>query len=318
MCIICAKPANIKFPDMDTVRNMWYGNPDGAGIMYPTKKGRVQIEKGFMKLSDFEKRLASLTKEIDLDKTPVVMHFRITTHGGTTPGNTHPFPLTDSVDRLKLTRVTSSVGIAHNGIIHSVSPRRGISDTMEYIATQLAPLSRALPDWYHNQDALTLVRNGIDSKLAVLTGDGEIVTIGEFNTNNGIMYSNYSWQGHGSRSASAMWTYAWDDYAPWEADTKTKSKGKKGKGKKKKPEALTVQKAPLMWLALADEGAYVKTASGMLVEGEDFLMDADGKLYIYDIGIDAALPADDYTAFNVNGLPLTFNEDLATVEYIAA
>ena len=47
MCIICAKPAKTAFPDAETIRTMWYRNPDGAGIMY-ARDGKVCIEKGFI------------------------------------------------------------------------------------------------------------------------------------------------------------------------------------------------------------------------------------------------------------------------------
>lgn len=148
MCIICAKPANVKFPSEETIKNMWDANSDGAGLMY-VKDGKVRIEKGFMTYKSFTAKLDELRKTLDLVKTPVVMHFRITTHGGTCAANTHPFPVTDSIARLKQTNVTTTLGVAHNGII-PITPRKGISDTMEYIATQLSPLTRALPDWYHS------------------------------------------------------------------------------------------------------------------------------------------------------------------------
>ena len=65
MCIIAAKPAGTKMPDQETIRRMWYGNPDGAGIMYALD-GKVRIEKGFMKLSDLEARLDEIRKTYDL------------------------------------------------------------------------------------------------------------------------------------------------------------------------------------------------------------------------------------------------------------
>lgn len=95
MCIIAAKPAGVKMPSRDTIRTMWAGNPDGAGVMY-AQDGKVRIDKGFMKLSDLEAHLDKLERSLDLTATGVVLHFRITTHGGTCPENCHPFPLTDS------------------------------------------------------------------------------------------------------------------------------------------------------------------------------------------------------------------------------
>ena len=298
MCIICAKPANVKFPSEETIKNMWDANSDGAGLMY-VKDGKVRIEKGFMTYKSFTAKLDELRKTLDLVKTPVVMHFRITTHGGTCAANTHPFPVTDSIARLKQTNVTTTLGVAHNGII-PITPRKGISDTMEYIATQLSPLTRALPDWYHSAPALELVRNALHSKLAVLDSSGEIVTIGDFVEDNGVLYSNTSFRGWGKRWVNAN-CYSgfdfddWDDYYP----------------------TITIKKVPLMWLVMADEGAYVSDPkTGHIIEGADFLLDADGHVYVSDPTFDAASRTKDYRAYTANGSCLRFNEELACGEYI--
>ena len=191
MCIIAAKPAGVAMPSRDTIRTMWDGNRDGAGLMY-LDGGKVTIEKGFMTYKSFAKKLDQLEKRLDLTRTPVVMHFRITTHGGTKPENCHPFPITDSIGALKKLTSRTDVGVAHNGIIHII-PRSGISDTMEYIASQLAPLKRALPRFYENKNAMLLVKNAIDSKMAFLTKEGKIYTVGDFVTDKGVLYSNRSY-----------------------------------------------------------------------------------------------------------------------------
>ena len=84
MCIIAAKPAGVKLPERDVFRTMWDGNSDGAGFMY-VENGHVKIEKGFMKYKNFTKALDKVAGRLDLTKTPMVFHFRITTHGGTKP-----------------------------------------------------------------------------------------------------------------------------------------------------------------------------------------------------------------------------------------
>ena len=170
MCIIAAKAAGIPMPNRERIKTMWDGNRDGAGLMY-VENGQVRIEKGFMKYKDFTKVLDRLEKRLDLTATPVVMHFRITTHGGTKPENCHPFPITDNVGALKKLTITTDLGVAHNGII-PISPRKGISDTMEYIASQLAPLKKALPRFYENKNAMLLIKNAIESKMAFLTKEG--------------------------------------------------------------------------------------------------------------------------------------------------
>ena len=78
MCIIAVKKPGVPFPSEETIENMWYSNPDGAGIMYTDGSNRVTIDKGYMTLKEFEARLEALRTEIDVDKEAVVFHFRIT------------------------------------------------------------------------------------------------------------------------------------------------------------------------------------------------------------------------------------------------
>lgn len=317
MCIIAAKAAGVKMPDKATIRTMWYGNPDGAGVMY-AKDGKVRIDKGFMKLADLEKHLDKLSKELDLTATPVVMHFRITTHGGTRPENTHPFPLTDSIKRLQLTHCSASLGIAHNGVIDITPRSREISDTMEYIASQIAPLSRFCPDFYANPDAMQMIQNAIGSRMVFLTGEGELYTTGNFVESDGILYSNTSYLGR-TRYTSYSWGGWSDGVYTGSLKSTGKSKGKStGKKKSKKGKIVRIEptRKPLMWLGCADDGAYVTFKDGGIMEGMDFLMDEDGKVYLHDEVQDAAEYIEGASAFTGSGLFLRFNPDYATDELV--
>ena len=138
MCIIVVKQAGIAAPSDEMFENMWNHNPYGAGFMY-TANGGVCIEKGFMEYKDFYKAYKRVEGKIDTVQTPMIFHFRITTHGGTSPENTHPFPVTDNLSVLRKLMCKTSLGVAHNGIL-SVQQRSGISDTMEYILTQLSTM----------------------------------------------------------------------------------------------------------------------------------------------------------------------------------
>ena len=307
MCIIAAKPAGIEMPHRDTIRNMWDANPDGAGLMY-VENGKVQIEKGFMKYKSFVKALDRLEKKVDTKKTPIVMHFRIMTHGGVNPECTHPFPITDSIGALKKIRTSSDIGVAHNGIITSVAPRKGISDTMEYIATQLAPLKRALPKFYENKDARLLIQNAIESRMAFLTDKGKIYTIGDFFTDKGILYSNTSYKGRTFRY-SAWGCYGlgedyeddWNGYnpAPWH-------------GAKTTP--APAQYKAMNWL---DDECYVDI-NGTLYEGTDFLIDMCGRVYEYEYTGDYAVLVPGASAYTAENLPVHFDESCADIVAVDA
>lgn len=189
MCIICAKNKGIEMPSWDIIENMWYNNTDGAGLMW-VEDGAVRISKGYMKYEDFEAELNRLGERLDLKETPVVMHFRITTHGGTKPENCHPFPITDQIGLLQKLRCNTDVGVAHNGIL-SFTPRKGISDTMEYIATQLAIIKKMNRKFLKHDYLMQLIKNATEgSRLCFLDKYGKIYTTGNFIEDNGILYSN--------------------------------------------------------------------------------------------------------------------------------
>lgn len=289
MCIIAAKPAGVAMPSNDTLRTMWNVNSDGAGFMY-VENGAVRIEKGFMKYKNFIKALEKVGSRLDLTATPVVMHFRITTHGGTKPENTHPFPITESLGALKKLKSTTDVGVAHNGIIPN-TPRKGISDTMEYVVSQLAPLKKALPSFYKNKYALQLIENAIESKMAFLTKEGKIYTIGDFNVKDGILYSNHSHEKWYSRySYGGFSAYPFDSYT-WEDD----------------PCSVT----PSEWVSVSwlPDDCYLKDdISGHLYESADHLIDEIGNVYGYDYTNDAIYPLG-CTAYTADGVFAQYDED---------
>lgn len=296
MCVICCKPAGVAMPKDEYIENMWFRNPDGAGLMYMVD-GKVRIVKGFMDFESFKEELEEMKGQYDLTKLPMVMHFRITTHGGTKPANCHPFPIADSVGVLSKLVLNTEIGVAHNGII-DITPRKGISDTMEYIISQLYPLYRACPKFYENKWLMKMVSNAIDSKMAFLTSQGDIYTIGDFQTEDGIKYSNNSFKCPGyyksftySRTQTALADY-------WE----TKDQGS------------SYYYKDVMWL---DDGEYVKNLAGDIFDG-DFAIDSNGLVYSYSYQYGGLVRMYGYTAYNQHGIELKFdiNSQMTTCEEI--
>ena len=310
MCVIMAKPKGIDMPDDETIQNMWCRNPDGAGFMY-AKDGQVHIEKGFMKLAALKAALKRVGKTVDFKNTAVVMHFRITTHGGTKPENTHPFPITESVGILKKLKNTTKVGVAHNGIIN-ITPRKDISDTMEYIASQLAPLYRAVPKFYADPNLMLMIANATQSKLAFLTGSGKIFTVGTFLTDGGRLYSNTSYEPWVYRKYTGKyWGYgsAWSDYdeyedddAPWDSGTVT--------GTPLLPANVSAQDYELRtvdWLR-STEGDFLVSPEGDWFESDDVCVDANDVVYVYSYDAEALVPLLGFRACTGNGNPYHFSE----------
>lgn len=292
MCVIAAKPAGVKFPGEETLNNMFWNNPDGAGYMY-AEKGVVYIQKGLMTRDDFGASINRLKAKKDLDKLPMVMHFRITTHGGTKPENTHPFPVTESVGALQKRKMKCSLGVAHNGII-DITPRKGISDTMEYVVSQLGPLYKAVPKFYENKDLMRMVSNAIDSKMAFLTGAGKIYTIGSFTEDSGIKYSNQSF-----KYPRSFTQYSIAGYGSWEDDVDFVS----GRYAYKQ----------VMWFD-SDE-VVVVTPSGEVIECPyDFAMDKEGKIYSFSISANSMKYMPGYRAYDQKWRTPRWDENLVSVE----
>ena len=206
MCIIVAKPKNIAMPSMETLRNCFDNNPDGAGYMIATGK-TVRITKGLMKWEDFK---ASIESEGNLTESAIVMHFRIATHGKVQPSCCHPFPVSDDMNRLKETQTCDTLCAAHNGVISGMDTSDDVSDTMAYIATILAPLRRIIPSLMYSDDALQIMKETLGSKMVLLDASGELATIGDFLEQAGVLYSNTSY----TKKVSSYRSYAsaWDAY----------------------------------------------------------------------------------------------------------
>lgn len=216
MCIICIKEAGKDLPTETIITRMWNGNPDGAGFMFPAEDG-VHIRKGFMTMSQFMFALDELKQQIDITNTPVIMHFRIGTHGGNTGAQTHPFPVSGDRKDLKATRIVTPVGFAHNGIIRAVADDKEMSDTMMYSLDVLDPLMQVIPDFYTDARLLSVIERTInDSRMCFMDKDGVITKVGDWITDNdtGLIYSNAHYKPYYESYYGRAYGYGWgyDDY----------------------------------------------------------------------------------------------------------
>jgi hypothetical protein len=218
MCIIAIKSAGAKI-NWRRLENCFDNNPDGAGFAYHAKSGAVAISKGYMDFKTFKRAV----KDIGLTrKHEILFHFRIATHGAVNESNCHPFPLSADKDSLTALDITSTVVIAHNGIIGDLPASKTMSDTMIFIRDYLAPLGAAVTDAATHK---LIGKAAAGSKFAIMTTAG-ISTIGTFTESSGWMYSNDSYSndygipaitwaaktpayGNGYGNGRAGW--AWDD-----------------------------------------------------------------------------------------------------------
>lgn len=218
MCIIVAKQPGV-IVDLETMKNCWDANPHGAGLC-TALDGTVSIIKGLMSWEEF--------KEIYGDpefwrELPLIVHFRIATHGAVDEDNTHPFEV-----------IPGKLAFAHNGVLSGmqVKHRPELSDTQVFNRYVL----KQLPQNFLRNSAIRTLLNqvcGSYNKLAFLEGDGTITIVNEGvgrRRADGVWFSNGDYTGwssplrHGSYrdtkgSDSAETTWGFDDeYAVLDGD----------------------------------------------------------------------------------------------------
>ena len=191
MCIICVSPSGVKQSGVKTLRTMFFRNPHGAGYMY-ARDGKVVIHKGFM---DFHSFLMAVRAEHFTAEDSVVYHFRISTQAGVSPAMTHPFPLSNQIERMLALDLTCKCGVTHNGIIRLTTDPTNTrySDTAIFITDYLSSMIRKPAD-LRNQALLDRIYDLAQSKFAIMDASGYIATVGTFINDHGLLYSNDSYK----------------------------------------------------------------------------------------------------------------------------
>lgn len=193
MCIIVAKQPGV-IVDLETMKNCWDANPHGAGFC-TALDGTVSIIKGLMSWEEF--------KEIYGDpefwrELPLIVHFRIATHGAVDEDNTHPFEV-----------IPGKLAFAHNGVLSGmqVKHRPELSDTQVFNRYVL----KQLPHNFLRNDAIRTLLDqacGGYNKLAFLEGDGTITIVNEkagTTRADGVWFSNHDYTGWVYNTHTKRW-----------------------------------------------------------------------------------------------------------------
>lgn len=181
MCIIVYKPAGIPLPGNSILYNCDQDNPDGIGYMYRADNGRIVISKGFMDINDF---LDDIEKVPNILQKDVAIHFRLATHGNISPGNCHPFPITDKIIDLRRERYVCNIAIMHNGIVPDLSHQdKTLSDTMCAV--------KIISECGEGSDPAKKI---LSTGKFLVMDNHETRLYGDFIQDSGIYYSNFRYK----------------------------------------------------------------------------------------------------------------------------
>ena len=195
MCIIACKSFGVSTMENARLKNMFENNPDGAGFAIARKgQNKVDFQKGLMKFDQFETALKNAIGKGNLEDMAILLHFRITTHGGTSQENTHPFMITNKDKLLKRLRGSAESMCAMNGIVDVDMPKKAtMSDTMYFIKSQLSFLY-SLDNNFWKRDCFDDYIEECGAKWAFIDKSG-IMDFGGFHTgDDGWRYSNTSYE----------------------------------------------------------------------------------------------------------------------------
>jgi len=208
MCIIVAKNKGIKMPSLETLKNCWNGNSDGAGMSW-VENNIVKTKKGFMTWKHFTKHLKQLEKRVNLDETDVIMHFRITSIGETMAKMTHPFRVDAHDDKSRtLLNMDGKMFVFHNGTMSGIRAiEKKYSDTFAFTKSIAYPMYRIDKAFHTKPNFIEVMETVINGdKLAFITPKG-IKLIGDFNECEGISYSNYGYEDWGKYFTPRRYIY---------------------------------------------------------------------------------------------------------------
>jgi len=197
LCLIIAKPKGVEINNflLEAIRRGSLLNNDGTGFAFKKNKSKeIVIDKGYWNMHILENKLKSL--KLDKDDE-LIVHCRMSTHGEVIGLNTQPF----SVNKSTIDKLNSSgefPAICHNGIMgdYYLENEKG-SDTYQFVDKYL--LTDFVKDTFIKDPKKILKTNRFskDQKFAILSPDKDLITFGCFQEDNGVFFSNSSYNSFG-------------------------------------------------------------------------------------------------------------------------
>lgn len=225
MCVAITMMAGSVLAE-DEIVKMGRANADGVGVSW-VHGGRVHWQKAVRYSPKYVTELISRWRHV-----PRLVHFRLSTAGGTRSDLCHPFEISPvancnpsgSGDRVMI----------HNGhwgqwddLLKILKKEDLLPDEGPWSDTRLvAYLSHSDPDWL----------NVLGGKVAVMSGDGQTTHLGDWNElREGIKVSNFHWNtesgykrgGYAGYRQWRGWEWGEGDWAAFEAEKRAQEEERK-------------------------------------------------------------------------------------------
>ncbi len=201
MCILINQPAG-KEISKTRAKRLWGYNPDGGGFAYMKPAGGIGVRKE-MEFNEYWPLYRSHRGMYGNDN-PMMLHFRIATHGTVNAENIHPF------------HINENMVMGHNGVIHDIPTSEEISDTRIFISDVLPELPET---WLDQPYLVAMVEEWIGwSKLMFLTDvpylkeNVYILNAATWtDSSDGLQYSNTSGLSDYSNYKKHAGSYVWQE-----------------------------------------------------------------------------------------------------------
>lgn len=167
MCVIIFKPAGIKIPAPGILDKAAHRNPHGCGLISPSV-----FYKG-LSYSSFQKALRKCN-----EGEPLLIHFRLATHGSVRRANCHPF-----------FDIETNTYFMHNGVLGAIEPNTDKTDSECAFRWILQPYIKR-----YGLDSIELAKTanqirGNHSKFAFMCGS-DVKLFGEYFSFQNCYFSN--------------------------------------------------------------------------------------------------------------------------------
>lgn len=246
----------------ESLQNCWNGNKDGAGLAF-SDNGQLMIFKELQSFDTFWK-VYSEAYDKHGEQTDFLLHFRISTGGGVTTDNVHPFAVGEML-------------MAHNGTFHGKYPPTATQSDTNLLCERMTKegvTSEMVKNKFYQE--LLSDHIGSSNKLVFLHPDGTSTIINpnayraEYDA-EGNWYSNDSYKGKkkyaGNKEVSSSSGYGTKDYGQrgngWGWDDDSQELVRKTVNTKKTVNPLTIA------AAIKDEEERIAKRCECLVEMQD-------------------------------------------------